>query len=338
MSDFNMLAFAQGKSRAESSVTLYFDEAAARRADDATAFTEPGPGERPERYVADPEAFAEARAAIKASAVTIHLKGLDEGRVDELREEHGVKAGAEGTSAFSLDEGRNEEYLIAVLAEAFEKSVNAEGAEDSSARISDTTTESLREARKYWTDFKRVTPSSQWPKLLGEVVNIIFVSYIIDEAVDANRKFDPATTDRTFRLCLTDIGELTFLPPIMARLAREAPQASVSSVPMDIAQVAHRLAHGEVDGAIASVPLDVSGQRRVVRREHYVCILPEDLARLCRHVARALDLVWAGIDLRRTAAGEYFFLEANPSPMFLGFEAATGLPLTEALTELLLKA
>lgn len=197
MTDFNMLAFAQGKSRAESSVTLYFDEAAARRADNATAFTEAGPGEKPERYVADPEAFAEARAAIKASAVTIHLKGLDEGRVDELREQHGVKAGAESSAAFSLDEGRNEEYLIAVLAEAFDKSVNAEGIEDSTARITDTTTESLNTARKYWTDFKYVTPSSQWPKLLGEVINIIFVSYIIDEAVDAGFLADSSTDQST---------------------------------------------------------------------------------------------------------------------------------------------
>jgi glutathione synthase/RimK-type ligase-like ATP-grasp enzyme len=66
------------------------------------------------------------------------------------------------------------------------------------------------------------------------------------------------------------------------------------------------------------------------------CELPDDVVRQYRHVARALELVWAGIDLRRTAAGEYFFLEANPSPMFLGFEAATGLPLTESLTDLLL--
>jgi DNA-binding transcriptional LysR family regulator len=100
----------------------------------------------------------------------------------------------------------------------------------------------------------------------------------IDDAVAANRSFDPATTTRSFRLCLSDVGELTFLPPVMARLAREAPQASISSVPMDIVQLARRLAHGEVDAAIASVPLEVSGQRRVLRREHYVCILPEDLA------------------------------------------------------------
>ena len=37
-----------------------------------------------------------------------------------------------------------------------------------------------------------------------------------------------------------------------------------------------------------------------------------------------------------TADGQYVFLEANPSPMFLGFEAQTGLPLTAALADLLL--
>ena len=32
-----------------------------------------------------------------------------------------------------------------------------------------------------------------------------------------------------------------------------------------------------------------------------------------------------------------YFLEANPSPMFLGFESRCGLPITEALVELLLR-
>ena len=55
----------------------------------------------------------------------------------------------------------------------------------------------------------------------------------------------------------------------------------------------------------------------------------------CRLIARALHLVWTGIDFRLTPEGRYVFLEANPSPMFLGFEARCGLPLTEALIELL---
>lgn len=65
--------------------------------------------------------------------------------------------------------------------------------------------------------------------------------------------------------------------------------------------------------------------------------LPAEMLDLCRQAATALHLSWTGIDLRRTADDEYFFLEANPSPMFLGFEHYTGLPLTEMLVELLEK-
>jgi glutathione synthase/RimK-type ligase-like ATP-grasp enzyme len=69
-------------------------------------------------------------------------------------------------------------------------------------------------------------------------------------------------------------------------------------------------------------------------------IVPHDLApeqeEKCRQIAGVLGLVWTGIDFRLTPAGTYVFLEANPSPMFKGFEKYTGLPLTEALSSLLL--
>ena len=55
--------------------------------------------------------------------------------------------------------------------------------------------------------------------------------------------------------------------------------------------------------------------------------LPGEVAPAARH----------GIDLRLTPEGRYVFLEANPSPMFLGFEARAGLPLTDALVALLLE-
>jgi glutathione synthase/RimK-type ligase-like ATP-grasp enzyme len=63
--------------------------------------------------------------------------------------------------------------------------------------------------------------------------------------------------------------------------------------------------------------------------------LPADVADSCLRVARTLELLWTGIDLRLTPDGRYVFLEANPSPMFLGFEARCGLPLTGALADLL---
>lgn len=63
--------------------------------------------------------------------------------------------------------------------------------------------------------------------------------------------------------------------------------------------------------------------------------LPRDMEALSLRIARALDLVWTGMDFRLTPEGAYVFLEANPSPMFLGFERL-GLALTESLAELLL--
>lgn len=64
--------------------------------------------------------------------------------------------------------------------------------------------------------------------------------------------------------------------------------------------------------------------------------LPDEVTAMCLRAARELELLWTGIDLRRTPEGRYVFLEANPSPMFLGFESRSGLPLTEALAALLL--
>jgi len=67
------------------------------------------------------------------------------------------------------------------------------------------------------------------------------------------------------------------------------------------------------------------------------CELPQHVEEQARNIARCLELLWTGIDFRRTAAGKFVFLEANPSPMFIGFEQRTGLPLTESLGELLME-
>jgi len=63
--------------------------------------------------------------------------------------------------------------------------------------------------------------------------------------------------------------------------------------------------------------------------------LPADVAAACVAIARELHLMWTGIDLRRTDEGQFVFLEANPSPMFIGFETYSGLPLTDALLDVL---
>lgn len=66
--------------------------------------------------------------------------------------------------------------------------------------------------------------------------------------------------------------------------------------------------------------------------------LPRAVESQCLRIAHALHLRWTGMDFRRTPQGAYVFLEANPSPMFLGFQQATGLPLLESLIAVLTTA
>ena len=49
--------------------------------------------------------------------------------------------------------------------------------------------------------------------------------------------------------------------------------------------------------------------------------LPVECVDRCRALAASLDLPVAGIDLRRTPAGEWFCFEVNPSPAFSWFDA-----------------
>jgi hypothetical protein len=64
--------------------------------------------------------------------------------------------------------------------------------------------------------------------------------------------------------------------------------------------------------------------------------LPEAVAKCCLDLALHLDLPLAGIDLRQTEAGEWYWLEVNPTPAFTYFEQETGQPLTAAVAQLLI--
>lgn len=65
--------------------------------------------------------------------------------------------------------------------------------------------------------------------------------------------------------------------------------------------------------------------------------LPKNIQQQCRDIAKALYLEWTAIDWRYNHDGEYIFLEANPSPMFLHFEKQTGFPITQELVNLLMR-
>ena len=63
--------------------------------------------------------------------------------------------------------------------------------------------------------------------------------------------------------------------------------------------------------------------------------IPAQLEEKAVLLTREFGMNWTAIDWRRTEEGEHYFLEANPSPMFIHFEQTTGYPITESLLQLL---
>ena len=68
--------------------------------------------------------------------------------------------------------------------------------------------------------------------------------YSIDAVVGG--QFDPATTDRVFRIATTDYGGLALLPRVVETLARKAPNCGIEVLPF-AGDVFRRLSAGDVD-------------------------------------------------------------------------------------------
>jgi DNA-binding transcriptional LysR family regulator len=107
-------------------------------------------------------------------------------------------------------------------------------------------------------------------------------------AVDGIRKplrgpFDPATSERIFRLLLSDVGMLWFLPPLAARLADAAPRVALEAVALDARAFAAKLAAGDADLALGAFPHAPRGLRRQsLYIDKYVCIARQDHPELRR--------------------------------------------------------
>lgn len=154
----------------------------------------------------------------------------------------------------------------------------------------------------------------------------------IDDAVGTGRVFDPSTTTRSFRLCLSDIGEQTFLPKIMTQLLRQAPQASLEVAPMQIAEVPGWLARGELDAAIASTALEVSGRHRIFG-ERYVCVLPADTAPAGPRLPREDFLAYRHVAIDPAAGHSQ--AESALAERLIGRRIALRVPHFSALPELI---
>lgn len=97
----------------------------------------------------------------------------------------------------------------------------------------------------------------------------------------APSRFDPRTSERVIRLGLSDFSDEWLLPPLLRRLARDAPKMRLVCTPVQFRTVVDALATRRVDVAatvIDKVPAAIL--RTPLIRGHFVCIFDPRHARL----------------------------------------------------------
>lgn len=95
----------------------------------------------------------------------------------------------------------------------------------------------------------------------------------LHSALNQRSSFDPLSSDRTFSLAMTDIGEIYFMPMLMDVLSEKAPRVKISSVRNNAQSLREDMESGAVDLAIGLLPNLQAGffQRRLFS-QHYVCL------------------------------------------------------------------
>ena len=81
---------------------------------------------------------------------------------------------------------------------------------------------------------------------------VLDVMGTVRQRILSEAHFDPATAQREFTLCVTDMGELVFIPTLLALMRKLAPLCSIRTLQVPAEQIESMLASGEADMAIGT--------------------------------------------------------------------------------------
>ena len=96
-------------------------------------------------------------------------------------------------------------------------------------------------------------------------------------AMGKRESFDPATSNRSLRVYMTDVGETVLLPSLMPLLHARSPKMRIETAQLPANELAVRLETGDIDLAVGWLPqLPESIRRARLFEEHYVCMTRPD--------------------------------------------------------------
>lgn len=126
------------------------------------------------------------------------------------------------------------------------------------------------------------TSSGMEPTPFGEglVRPVRAVLDAVETVLGHRDDFDPATSQRTFRICMTDISQLVLLPKLWQPLRVQAPGIQIEILPLS-RDTARLLESGEADLALGLMPqLEAGFYQQLLFRQYFVCMASADHPRI----------------------------------------------------------
>lgn len=123
-------------------------------------------------------------------------------------------------------------------------------------------------------------------------------------ALNQRSAFDPLTSTRRFTIAMTDVGEVHFMPALIARCRLAAPRLEISSRRAASVDLKEEMESGRVDLAIGPFEnISDALYQRLLFRQPYVSML-----------RRGHPLTSGTVDLERFAASEHLIVDSTEAP------------------------
>ena len=127
---------------------------------------------------------------------------------------------------------------------------------------------------------------------------------LLDGALRAEAPFDAADSARQFRIAMSDVGELYFLPVLMHALAQAAPGVTLRTSALDGTHLGLSLSTGDIDLALGSLPrLQAGFYQQALFRQGYVCLMRSGHPAAASHLTRAAFLACEHVHVEAPGTG-----------------------------------
>jgi len=153
---------------------------------------------------------------------------------------------------------------------------------------------------------------------------------VIDRTLAAVTGFDPSTSERTFRIALSELGEIGWSPAIGEAMAAAAPRARLAVSALRREDLEELLTRGSVDLAITPMELPGAFERQTVKREGYRVVMsaqnPLAETEMTLEVYRGARRVWVEGDSSASVLAGVHARQGVSDPPAISVQHVASLP------------